>query len=173
MRRPVQCADVRLAISAGRDGERSLLSAGAVDRHLTGCPACRSFRSEVDDLVPAFRLFAPRPVPDGLLAMLTGQLPAGGPARQAGRTPKGQQIEHCIALGHDRTGGGRRRRTTAGSLVASARRAVSPTDPLHDRHPQSSSTALAVTTDAGRSDRPSAAVGMRHGVTIVRSKGWR
>jgi Putative zinc-finger len=86
-RRAVACTEVRLAVSAGRDGERSLLSARTVDRHLTGCPACRSFRSELDGIVPVFRLSAPRPVPDRLVAMLAEELPTGGSATQTGRLP--------------------------------------------------------------------------------------
>jgi predicted anti-sigma-YlaC factor YlaD len=66
----MDCESYRLAISARLDGEDPELAAATLDRHLTGCPACRHWEAEATALTRAARLAAADPIPDLTPAIL-------------------------------------------------------------------------------------------------------
>jgi len=79
----MECDDARQAISAGLDNEEPGLAPDALDRHLDGCPACRSWRAAAIDLHRAVRVRPAEPVPDLTAAVMAA---VGGRA-QEGSTP--------------------------------------------------------------------------------------
>jgi predicted anti-sigma-YlaC factor YlaD len=69
----MRCEDCRDAISARMDGEAPGVEDGAVERHLTGCAACRAFADRAPHVTRLTRVRPAEDLPDvlpGLLAAL-------------------------------------------------------------------------------------------------------
>jgi len=69
----MRCEDCRDAISARMDGEDPGVDAGAIDRHVEGCAACRAFSERTAQVTRLARVRPAEDVPDvlpGLLAAL-------------------------------------------------------------------------------------------------------
>jgi predicted anti-sigma-YlaC factor YlaD len=74
----MSCSLAREAISARLDGEVLGVPAAELDRHLDGCPGCRSWSAEAARVTRRSRLAAAPAVPDLTAAILTalpGELP--------------------------------------------------------------------------------------------------
>lgn len=82
----MKCEDCREALSARLDGETEPAPPEAVDRHVAGCAACRSWFSRAERLHRTILLRPAPPVPD-LTAVILERTPApprdGWPARIA------------------------------------------------------------------------------------------
>jgi predicted anti-sigma-YlaC factor YlaD len=91
----MDCESYRLAISARLDGEDPELAAATLDRHLTGCPACRRWEAEATALTRAARLVAADPIPDLTPAILA----AIGEERASQRAPRWDPAVLRVALG--------------------------------------------------------------------------
>ncbi len=76
----VQCATARELISARLDGELRPGEGALVDRHLTGCSACRRFEADAGALHRSLRVRAADEVPDLVDAVLAA---GGRPARSS------------------------------------------------------------------------------------------
>ena len=66
----MDCTQGREAISARLDGEDSPTTEAALDDHLAGCRACRTFALDAGDLHRTLRVRAAEPVPDLSAAIL-------------------------------------------------------------------------------------------------------
>jgi predicted anti-sigma-YlaC factor YlaD len=67
------CEVVRVAISAGLDGEVADLSGAIVAAHVAGCPGCRRFQEGAAVLQQGITLRASRPPPAALKERLAGE----------------------------------------------------------------------------------------------------
>ncbi|HUC36757.1 MAG TPA: zf-HC2 domain-containing protein [Acidimicrobiales bacterium] len=84
----VGCDEIRQAMSARFDEELSDLAGGVVSAHVDGCDECRRVQLEMSDLARRSGVTSPRPVPEGLVPMLSevlredlGSQPASTKAR--------------------------------------------------------------------------------------------
>jgi len=66
----MQCERFRHALSAALDGEEGGVDPAVLERHLSGCPACRRWESEVSALSRALRVGSADPIPDLTPAIL-------------------------------------------------------------------------------------------------------
>ena len=78
----MQCSQIRDAVSARLDGEAPGVDDTALYRHLAGCPACRAFARDAEDLHRTVRLEPAPPIPDLAPAVLV----AIGDDTRAGKT---------------------------------------------------------------------------------------
>ena len=60
----MQCAQIREAVSARLDGEAPGVDDTTLYQHLGGCPDCRAFARDAEDLRRAVRLEPAPPIPD-------------------------------------------------------------------------------------------------------------
>jgi predicted anti-sigma-YlaC factor YlaD len=82
----MQCARFREAVSARLDGEPLGISAGELDDHLAGCPACTAWADAAARVTRRARIAASAPIPD-LTATILSALPRELPgARTAARS---------------------------------------------------------------------------------------
>lgn len=74
----MRCDEVREAVSARIDGENPAAPAAAVvERHLAGCPGCRSFLLAAQELTAATRLVPVGAIPDQTAAIVAAAAARG------------------------------------------------------------------------------------------------
>jgi predicted anti-sigma-YlaC factor YlaD len=96
----MRCEDCRDAISARLDGEDPGVEAGAVERHLDGCAACRAFSDRAAHVTRLARIRSAEDVPDVLPGLLAA-LDAGEsrpPPRRTWRTIGRDAVRAALAV---------------------------------------------------------------------------
>lgn len=88
----MECERWREIVSAGLDGEATALELGALDAHLSECPACRRYSGLARRLTRVTRVTVAEPVPD-LSARILTRL---GPAPATSSTRRGLRVALAV-----------------------------------------------------------------------------